>query len=213
MKKGSFILAIILVVEIIYFFRFNTVFPASIIGWSGTLRWEILVYWIIHTIVIFIILHRFYLQDTISYKSMFTVLLLYLIIRILYDICMYIFLDHKTYGFYFILSKITFFSEIVLQLALLVLLFISAYVKGYRFAFSKRSSLNLFVLLMVFISFIGLNLSMINRLAAIEMIKDTISILSIVTAFAYSLIFEKIINYFMLSFVFRNLKKKDVFNA
>uniref|UniRef100_UPI0026E1AE3D hypothetical protein n=1 Tax=Enterocloster clostridioformis TaxID=1531 RepID=UPI0026E1AE3D len=72
-KKGSFILAIILVGEIIYFFRFNTVFPASIIGWSGTLRWEILVYWIIHIIVIFIILYRFYLQDTISYKSMFTV--------------------------------------------------------------------------------------------------------------------------------------------
>ena len=117
-KKGSFILAIILVGEIIYFFRFNTVFPASIICWSGTLRWEILVYWIIHIIVIFIILYRFYLQDTISYKSMFTVLLLYLIIRIFYDICMYIFLDHKTYGFYFILSKITFFISAFVYLSI-----------------------------------------------------------------------------------------------
>ena len=85
-----------------------------------------------------------------------------------------------------------------------MLLFISAYLKGYRFVFGKTGSFKIFVFLMVFISCVGLDLIMVNSLASIEMIKDTISILSIVTAIAYNLIFEKILNYFMLLFVFTN---------
>ena len=55
LKKGSFMLAILLIAEFIFVFKLNMAFPASIIGWSGKIEWEMLIYWIVHVLGLYMI--------------------------------------------------------------------------------------------------------------------------------------------------------------
>lgn len=209
MKKGSFMLAILLIAEFIFVFKLNTAFPASIIGWSGKIEWEMLIYWIVHVVGLYMIGQVFFLKHTINRKDLLVVLLIFIVVRILFDFWMYKFLDDKTFKFFFEFSKISLFLELGIQIFLIVLLCLVAYLKKYRFVLELKNVLMMGMILVICIICVRGNLRMTNDLITLDNMygKKTISTLNIVTAFAGNLLFEKLITFLTFLAVFLNLKK------
>ena len=208
-KKGLILLAIYLLIEAIFFIRIKQVLPANIIGWDGTFRWSILLYWIFHITVVFIIFTVFFLENKkVNYLHLFGILIAFLVLRIIYDTWLGVYIGNKPNTFYFEIARVCFYAEVVLEAILYVLFFASSCKMGYHYSVNKQKYIKIVMLLIGIVICIGSGQFIINKVGYSELNsgRDGISLVSVLTVFMFNLILENIISLFMFLLILSNLE-------
>ena len=208
-KKGLLLLAIFLLIETIFFIKIKQVLPANIIGWDGTFRWSNLLYWIFHITVVFIIFTVFFLENKkINYLHLFSILLVFLVLRIIYDIWLGVYIGDKPNTYYFEIARVCFYAEVALEAILYVLFFASSCKIGYHYSVSKQKYVKIIILLIGIIICIGSGQFIINKVGYSELNsgRDGISLVSVLSVFMFNFILENLTSLFMLLLILSNLE-------
>ncbi len=198
MKKSLVFLTIYLLAEIVLLIIIRQFLPVSIINWVSELNFHFLFYWILHAGVIsFLYLRFFFRENKINYVHLIVLVVLFLIIRIVLDLCIIAYIDDKNYSHIFATAKVCFFMEIFLQIMLIGLIMASEKLRGYRLAFSKEKSLGVILLLIGIAICVGIDLHMVSEMERYDVFwgSDTVSRNNILAAFLINLVVEQIVTW------------------
>ena len=201
-KKGLLLLAIFLLIETIFFIKIKQVLPANIIGWDGTFRWSNLLYWIFHINV------KENENKKINYLHLFSILLVFLVLRIIYDIWLGVYIGDKPNTYYFEIARVCFYAEVALEAILYVLFFASSCKIGYHYSVSKQKYVKIIILLIGIIICIGSGQFIINKVGYSELNsgRDGISLVSVLSVFMFNFILENLTSLFMFLLILSNLE-------
>lgn len=208
-KKGLLLLSILFLIEVIFFIRIKQVLPANIISWDGTFRWSILLYWIFHITVVFIIFTVFFLKTRkVNYLHLLGILFIFLVLRIIYDTWLGVYVGDKPNTFYFEIARVCFYAEIALAAILYMLFFVFSCKRGYHYAIHKQTYVKTVMLLLGIFICIGCGHFIISEVGYSELNsgRDGISLVSVLTVFMFNLILENIISLFMFLLILSNFK-------
>lgn len=203
--KGSIWIAALLFIETVIFIKAQYVFPPSIIAWHEEFMVRFLVYWVVHILLLFFIFNRYFLNcREVKYPRLAAVILIFLLIRIVFDIWMCTYIGHKTVIFYFPLARVCLYSEVGMSLLICLLFWGYAKSAGYEVRFRLADWIK------VMLSLTGVIFCILGAEYLIQSFwdyelsleKDTVSYGNVESVYLFNLFFQNIIAFLMNSTLF-----------